>query len=248
MTNSFGGNEQQPTGTPAEPLNPQGQGETPLGVQQVPEPRYNHPVPEPAAGGPIPEPDARVEEPSTGLLNEWSQAQRALAEVEEKMGRKMIVLRNGISKASDRLDDLLPAGSGKARGRVVMKSGTLVGTNGRELNVETAEDTRGDIAFDDLADPTRRQVLFDYDSVTLVDRDNNCIDEISGLFSGEVRRTAFAIRCREGIRTDSNNPHSKEDLDRDLLDAAADGIGLILDSGTTLKPAAPAPIAPTPTS
>lgn len=176
-----------------------------------------------------------------GLIGEWEQAQRALATAREKMDKKGAEVKNSVQSVIKKLDSILPVTSG-TQGEEIVRSGTLIGKDGKNLNVTISEGkTYGDlkIDFDDLVDPARRSIQIRFDDITLIGKaDDIVLDEFEGYLirEGGVRRTEDGYRSRQQIAKDETYAHLRDDLNRDVLDAAADGLAFILDTGTTLKP------------
>ena len=63
-----------------------------------------------------------------------------------------------------------------------------------------------------------------------------------------VRRSDVGKRWRSDIGSNEARASLRGDLDRDILDAAAEGLTFILDPQTTLKPADTPPGTPEPQS
>lgn len=240
------GNNEPPAGA-----TPQQTAETPRivpsTIDTIAQSQILSPEETPSGGQQTPEQTAAIEKPSTGLVKEMEQARKAVADVQERMDKKGAEIADTRWKVFKKLGDLL--GRSEEAGDDIVRSGTLVGRDGKELGVSIDGTTLGntELLFDDLADPTRRMVQISFDDITLSEKDGIGIDEVHGFFTGGVSRTDFAKQCRRSISKDEEHAHLRGDLDRDVLDAAADGLGFISDPGTTLKPVE-APTAPAVTS
>jgi len=177
--------------------------------------------------------------PETGLIGRWERAEKVVWEAKSRLNEKARKIFDDKASVSTRLEELglLPTIPNKERPEIKILKGILIDKDGRELEV-----TAGDygVSFGDLADPTRRDVQIDSDTIDLISKSGRIyIDQIgrSPFKGGAVDRTQDGRRYREYISKEEKYAHLKGDLNRDVLDAAVDGLALILDPETKLKSA-----------
>lgn len=175
--------------------------------------------------------------PETGLVEKWEQAEDAFWEARSKLDGKARKILNNRGDVSVRLRELglLCTIPNKERPELKILKGILIDKDGRELEVSAGD--YGEY-FSDLADP-RRDVQITAHTIDLIAKEEGIyIDQLGrSSLKPTISRTQDGQRYRKKISTEEKYMHLRGDLDRDVLDAAEDGLALILDPETKLKSA-----------